>query len=154
MAHRTVARQLAAAMFGAGLVACSASSVVTSPDAAAGANADAAPPDSADATPDAPFVCQLVVLQIHQSAPCEWQIDTPMDFDLRRYFIFVEYVDAEENHIDILKDPANGWSFDDEATPSKFILHGTSCETATTPGLPGPLRVSLQCKALIDEDAF
>ena len=40
------------------------------------------------------------------------------------------HVNVEVNGTTILQDPANGWTYDNPATPTEIILHGSACATA------------------------
>lgn len=59
-------------------------------------------------------------------ASCELTLDKSSPIDPAK--VNVVYVDAAGAETQVAQDGANGWTYDDDADPSKVILHGASCE--------------------------
>jgi uncharacterized protein YegL len=77
------------------------------------------------------------------SASCEFHFTVNPTTDLGN--VKVTVTDRNGVVTDIPKDPANGWSFDDLADPSKVVLHGASCSAVT--GAPsGRVDVVIGCR--------
>ena len=56
---------------------------------------------------------------------CELALNKTSSIDPAK--VNVVFVDGSTKESQVPKDPANGWSYDSEADPSKVILHGTAC---------------------------
>jgi hypothetical protein len=59
-------------------------------------------------------------------ASCELALDKSSPIDPAK--VNVIYVDAAGTQSQVQQDPAQGWTYDDDADPSTVILHGASCD--------------------------
>ncbi len=59
---------------------------------------------------------------------------------------FVDKDDPSKKISDIPKDVTNGWSYDDDANPTKILLHGGACDEVRKKKAVGKVRVKLGCK--------
>ncbi|NOU27665.1 MAG: hypothetical protein HOO96_07165, partial [Polyangiaceae bacterium] len=59
---------------------------------------------------------------------------------------FVDKDDPNKKISDIPKDVNNGWSYDDDANPTKILLHGGACDEVRKKKAVGKVRVKLGCK--------
>ncbi len=57
----------------------------------------------------------------------------------------VTYVDKDGKEVPIAKDPVNGWTYDNDADPTRIILNGNACVQARS-DVKGKTKVKLGCK--------
>ncbi|NOU27666.1 MAG: VWA domain-containing protein [Polyangiaceae bacterium] len=57
----------------------------------------------------------------------------------------VTYVDKDGKETPIAKDPTNGWTYDNDADPTRIILNGNACVQARS-DVKGKTKVKLGCK--------
>lgn len=68
-----------------------------------------------------------------QAAGCEYALQQDLSADPDRVNVTITVTDPRGNptQSEISKDPAEGWSFDNDVVPTKIYLHGGACEKAT-----------------------
>jgi hypothetical protein len=57
----------------------------------------------------------------------------------------VTYIDKDGKETPIAKDPANGWTYDNDADPTRIILNGNACVQARS-DVKGKTKVKMGCK--------
>ncbi len=81
-----------------------------------------------------------------QASSCELSLPTSADADPSRVNVIQD--DGAGNRTVVPEDATNGWTYDDPAHPTKIILHGTACSSATAE-LHGKVDVLLGCKTVV-----
>ena len=77
------------------------------------------------------------------SSSCEFKINVTDDSDLTKVEIKMKTADGKT--LTVKKGGNNGWTFDNESSPTKIILHGKSC-SASSATVSGSIDVKFGCK--------
>jgi uncharacterized protein YegL len=98
------------------------------------------PGGDTDATKDA-FLAAITKIRA-LSASCEFKFTVTAGSDLSK--LKVTMTGADGKVTTIKKDATNGWTFDDEKSPTKVILHGNAC-SASNGTVSGRVDVTAPC---------
>jgi hypothetical protein len=79
-----------------------------------------------------------------QASACELSLATD-DAKADPSKVNVVFEDSKGNKTIIPKDGTNGWTYDNDANPTKVLLHGKACEDAVK-DFEGKVKVALGCK--------
>jgi Mg-chelatase subunit ChlD len=91
------------------------------------------------------FIDAITAIRGRASA-CEYLIEltdaNSTQYDPKQ--VNVTFVDGTGKSTTLVKDPQNGWSYDDENDPKKVLLHGTSCDKVKV-DKKGDVNIALGC---------
>jgi hypothetical protein len=82
-----------------------------------------------------------------QVASCEYLLDKSAAGTVDPTLVNVVYTDGTGKAHDLVQDPANGWTYDNPANPTKVILHGTDCSQVKADA-KGSVSIVLGCKTV------
>jgi Mg-chelatase subunit ChlD len=91
------------------------------------------------------FIDAITAIRGRASA-CEYLIEltdeNSTQYDPKQ--VNVTFVDGNGKSTTLVKDPQNGWSYDDDNDPKKVLLHGTSCDKVKV-DKKGDVNIALGC---------